>query len=244
MMHGGLVPRETAVAMCAAVELLHTATLLHDDVIDGGLVRRHRAALWRETGPAGAILLGDVLLTESLILVSETDGGAYVPTYLERIREICLAVVEEELGLRSGRQGREEWLRICRGKTGALFGLVAQVSAGPGSPAEEPLREAGYQVGIAYQVIDDLIDVVGDERVVGKTLGSDERRGLATLPGAGEDPAALAQSIVGDVSLEAMQALEPWPDLQEGLRTFLRDDLGTVLRSSLPPRTADGFRTA
>ena len=225
---GGCRP-STVEAICAAVEIVHTASLFHDDVIDGAPFRRARPTLWRESGSTAAVLVGDVLLCEAMALVVETEGGSCVPTFVEKVREVCRTEAEQELVLRRRRLDQSTCLAIARGKTGPLFALVALVCGGEDDVLRAALEEAGYRVGSAYQLADDLLDAFGDPDVAGKTLRTDRRRRkftLAQCPGDGGD----ARRLVAELCRSAARCLESWPSLQGGLRRYLAEDLQPVLR--------------
>ncbi len=175
------VPVETLQHVCAAVELTHTASLCHDDVIDNALVRRGQPALWRASSRSGAVLLGDLLLCEAMGLLTGTDGGRLVRPFLAKLRETCAAEAEQELRLRGREVGRDVCLRIARGKTGPLFAFVGLAAGGADAALSAALEEAGYRVGTAYQLADDLLDVEGCEEAAGKTLGTDVARRKFTL---------------------------------------------------------------
>ena len=167
---------QTLPIVCAATEMAHTASLCHDDVIDGGLIRRRQPALWRTTSPSGAVLIGDLLLCEAMDLLLDTEGGRHVAPFVAKIREVCAAEAEQELLFRGQQPEVETCLRLARGKTGALFAFVAGVCGGDDEPLASALEEAGYKLGTAYQLADDLLDVIGSEELTGKTLGTDARR--------------------------------------------------------------------
>ena len=192
---------------CAATEMVHTATLCHDDVIDGALIRRGRPTLWRETGPSCAVLVGDILLCEAIDLVSGADGDRYVKTFVAKTREVCTAEAEQELLLRGGPLDVETCLRIARGKTGPLFAFAARVCAGEDTSFAAALEEVGYMVGTAYQIADDVVDVSGEEMVSGKTLGTDSKRGKFTLAHLPQGGRRLALEHVSSLCVSAAERL-------------------------------------
>jgi geranylgeranyl pyrophosphate synthase len=214
---------------CAATELIHTASLCHDDVIDDGMVRRGRPALWREVGTSGAVLIGDLLFCASVQTVADAARGSYVCRFVQKVREMCAAEAEQELGLRGRSLDVSTCIRVARGKTGPLFAFVASCCGGDDRKLSEALEEAGYRVGTAYQLADDLLDVVGDESVAGKTLGSDRRRHKATLAMIGGDSAEVARVQVGEQFDAALECLRAWPAVREALATFLSEDVVPVL---------------
>lgn len=173
-----------AVPLAAAAELIHSATLLHDDVIDEGEERRNRPAsrvLW---GNLVSVLSGDLLLTRALSLVE----SAAVPGSMRDLLDTLERLIGGEVAQLHARDrddlGREGYLRIVSGKTASLFGFACR--SGARAAGREDLVEAagsfGEQVGVAFQVIDDVLDLAGDPREVGKRLGADLAEGKTTLP--------------------------------------------------------------
>jgi len=186
---GGLF-RETGAtlhAMATAVELLHTATLIHDDVVDQAELRRGRAALFSIVGNSIAVLVGDYLFAQAAVTASETNNLRIIRLFAEAVQRLCAGQIEE-----SSREGRERyWLdrgtyfRTIEAKTATLFVLGCEAGAilGEGEPeAVRALRRYGRALGMAFQVVDDILDLVGDEVALGKPVGSDLRQGVVTLP--------------------------------------------------------------
>ena len=211
-----------AARLCAAVEMVHTASLCHDDVIDNAPVRRSRPALWRRTSASGAVLIGDLLMCEAIDLLLEVEGGRYLAPFVSKLREVCATEAEQELRLRGQRLDEATCLRIARGKTGPLFAFLGRVCGGGHASLARALEEAGYRVGAAYQLADDLLDCVGDADIAGKTLGTDCSRRKFTLASQGgrrlrERMSELCRSAVTDLS--------PWPAAMEGLERFLEEDV-------------------
>jgi len=218
----------TIARICAATEMAHTARLCHDDVIDGGLVRRGRSALWRITSASGAVLIGDILLCEAMNIVCEAENGRYVMPFVQKLREVCAAEAEQELELRGRQLDEQTCLRLARGKTGPLFAFVALVCAGDDSALCETLEEAGYLIGAACQLADDLLDVAGDEAISGKTLGTDGKRGKFTLAQASQENHRLVKHHVSELCRSALDSLSMRPGHRRALAEFLRSDLGPV----------------
>ena len=171
--------------LAVAVELVHTATLLHDDVVDLGAVRRNVATARVVYGNAASIFAGDWLLVEALRRVRVAD----VPGALDRL----LGVIEEMIFAESlqlearGRLtgGRPEWLRVVEGKTAALFRWAMWAGARAGGLGEyecAALEAYGRHLGVAFQVIDDVLDFAGDPAVTGKALLTDLAEGKLTYP--------------------------------------------------------------
>ncbi len=176
--------REDAVELAAVVEMIHLATLAHDDVLDEAPERRGRASLWKLSGSQIAVLEGDFIFSRAFRLLNPQPFAIR-----ERIIEAVEEVLEGEL-LQESLRGRvpteEEYERVIRGKTGALIRAACAVGALCGDPdlPEDRLisiERAGLLLGMAYQMIDDLLDVFGDE-ALGKPRGIDQRGGWLTWP--------------------------------------------------------------
>ncbi len=176
---------DRAVLYAAVVEFIHTATLVHDDIIDDAELRRGRMAVHSRWGNDITVLLGDYLYIKSMAMALTHDT-------LDLVRLLCdvtLHMIEGELYQLTKNGDAEidedEHLDIIRRKTAYLFGGCAQIGGMLGkvsSDREQALREYGFNLGIAFQLIDDLFDFTGDAEAVGKPLGSDLREGKVTLP--------------------------------------------------------------
>ena len=181
---GGELP--AAIPYAVAAELTHSATLLHDDVIDDGPERRGRAASRVIWGNAVSVLSGDWLLTRALELVSAAPAqSAALPALLATMRRLVEGEVLQ-LSLRGTFAASErDYLDVVIGKTGSLFGWAAAAgawSAGLTGRIPEALVRFGEGVGIAFQLVDDALDYAADPHLLGKRLGTDLAEGKATLP--------------------------------------------------------------
>src|SRR5437667_7964578 len=176
---------DRAVLNASVVEFIHTATLVHDDIIDGADVRRGRLAVHSRWGNDITVLLGDYLYIKSMALALTQDA-------LDIIRLLCdvtLRMIEGEL-YQLTKNGdadisEEEHFDIIRRKTAYLFGGCAQTGGMLGKvPIErqEALREYGFNLGIAFQLVDDLLDFTGDTDALAKPVGGDLREAKMTLP--------------------------------------------------------------
>jgi octaprenyl-diphosphate synthase len=176
---------DRAVTYAAVVEFIHTATLVHDDIIDDSDLRRGRLAVHSRWGNDITVLLGDYLYIKSMALALTHDS-------LEVIRLLCdvtLRMIEGEL-YQLTKNGdahitEDEHFDIIRRKTAYLFGGCAQIGGmlgKIGSEREQALREYGFNLGVAFQIVDDLLDVTGDAEALGKPVGGDLREGKMTLP--------------------------------------------------------------
>ena len=224
---------ESVRAACAAAELVHTASLCHDDVVDNSLIRRSLPTLWRTTSPSGAILIGDLLLCEAMSLLVETEKGRYLPAFISMVTQVVQAEAEQELVWRGKRVDAETCLRLARGKTGPLFAFVARVCGGDEQALCAALEEAGYCVGAAYQLADDLLDLIGQEETAGKTLGTDHTREKWTLPEISQEGQRLTLERLCELCLSAVKSLEEYPKARQGLTEFLVEDVQPVLSRQL-----------
>ena len=162
------------VVPAVAVELVHLATLVHDDIVDGARVRRGRAAAWTEHGPEAASATGDYLFARAFAELS----AAAVPSDVAVLAEACLALARGEAMQRRQRYDPdtsiEAYVERCALKTGKLFEAACALSGGPGA--------YGLNLGIAFQIADDILDCAGDSVETGKVPGTDLRDGTPTLP--------------------------------------------------------------
>lgn len=176
---------DRAVLYASVVEFIHTATLVHDDIIDGADLRRGRAAVHSRWGNDITVLLGDYLYIKSMAMALTQDS-------LEIIRLLCdvtLRMIEGEL-YQLTKTGvvdiaEEEHFEIIRRKTAFLFGGCAQIGGmlgGVTPERETALREYGFNLGVAFQLVDDLLDYTADQEALGKPIGGDLREGKVTLP--------------------------------------------------------------
>lgn len=171
--------------LAVASELVHAATLLHDDVIDEGTERRGAPAARVIYGNSASVLAGDALFTEALRLVAR----ARCPGMLEELLAVIAEMVDAE-ALQLERRGRldlsrQAYLRVIRGKTAALFRWVLRAggaAAGLEGPQVDALGEAGASLGLAFQLVDDILDLSGDPTVTGKDAFADLRQGKVTWP--------------------------------------------------------------
>jgi heptaprenyl diphosphate synthase len=207
-------------AACAAIELIHSASLFHDDVVDGATLRRGQPTLWSKSSQNSAILFGDILLCEALRLLTDSAARALLVPFLDKVREVCLAEAEQELELRGEQCDEATCVRIARGKTGPLFAFVAQACAGKDQALADALEEAGYRIGTAYQLADDLLDEIGSEPKTGKTLGTDRLRRKYTLA-QGEGMAERVTLHIQDLCDSAVRLLMRWPKPHAGLLQYL-----------------------
>jgi octaprenyl-diphosphate synthase len=169
----------------AVVEMIHNATLVHDDVLDEAVVRRHVATVNAGWGNQTSILLGDYLFTHAFHLASTLDDARACRIIGEATNQVCegelLQITERgNLGLTE-----EAYLEIIDGKTAALTACCCRLGAlfsDAGPPVVERLSRYGRYLGLAFQIADDALDLVGDEHTTGKSLGTDLEQQKLTLP--------------------------------------------------------------
>lgn len=169
----------------AGVELLQTSTLLHDDVIDDSPLRRGKPSVNARWGNEIAVLMGDAILTQALRMFVLTDSLAVMDISAQQAREL----IEGEIYARDLRANPDfseaSYVDLIRRKTGALMALAAIVGSMLGNGDDDEtasMREYGYHLGMAFQIADDLLDVMGNPKIVGKPTGQDIRDGTVTLP--------------------------------------------------------------
>lgn len=177
-------PEDKLVTLGAAVELLHTATLVHDDLIDGSLLRRGMPTLNARWSPAATVLTGDFLFARAAKLAADTD---HLPL-MKLFAETLAVIVNGELTQMFSAHGvisRENYAQRIYAKTASLFEMTTRAAAMI-SPADELtieyIRKFGYETGMAFQIVDDILDFTGEQAAVGKPVGSDLLNGLVTLP--------------------------------------------------------------
>jgi geranylgeranyl pyrophosphate synthase len=172
------------ITLGAAVEMLHTATLVHDDLIDGSLLRRGIPTLNARWSPAATVLTGDFLFGRAAKLAAETD---YLPL-MKLFAETLTVIVNGELTQLFSARGvieRKNYYDRIYAKTASLFEMSA-VAAGMIGTEDETVRATlktfGYETGMAFQIMDDVLDFTGEQATIGKPVANDLRQGLITLP--------------------------------------------------------------
>ena len=188
--------------LAAAVEMLHAATLIHDDLVDVALLRRGRETL-HTVWPAGAaVLAGDYLLGQATLLIAELEHPRILKVFAQVLCTMCAgeirrmfvtrkkqshsrAAVEQTALGSTGQWGREDYYRSIDAKTASLFASAAEMAgilARAGEVQIAALRRFGRELGMAFQIVDDVLDFDSNETQLGKPAGSDLRQGLITLP--------------------------------------------------------------
>jgi octaprenyl-diphosphate synthase len=227
------IKEKTLINAAAAVDIIHGASLLHDDVIDGGILRRGAPTFWKKYGTNGAILFGDLLVFKGLHLLIEVDRLDLLQELIDMSSNVCRSEVEQELVLRGSPGTWEECEQIARAKTGSLFAFAAVAGAGDEPGQVEALREAGFILGTAYQLADDVLDASGNEEISGKTLGTDNQRGKTTAITATKNAPADPVNYIYGLLDRSAELLAPWPELFDAWTTFLNVTIKPVLSKHL-----------
>ena len=174
-----------AIDLASAVEMLHTATLVHDDLIDGSLVRRGAATLNAAWTPAATVLTGDYLFSVAAGLASSTNSVRVMSIFSDTLGVIVGGELQQQFTDFALRATRDDYYRRIYNKTASMFVLAGTATGVICDATDEQftaLHDYGRDLGIAFQVMDDVLDFTGEQSSVGKPVGSDLRRGLITLP--------------------------------------------------------------
>lgn len=174
-----------AIKLATSVEMIHTATLLHDDVIDGATLRRGLTTLNAKWGDTLSILSGDYLYSKAFCLLSELDHPKVLQLMSDTARLVCEGEVAQIQHQYDMNLTRSAYLKIIEWKTASLMGAAAAAGALLGGATDSQARRVGLfgtNFGLAFQILDDTEDLVGDQDAVGKSLGTDLALGQMTLP--------------------------------------------------------------
>ena len=171
--------------LAVIVELIHLATLVHDDIMDDAERRRSQPTINARWGNSLGVLLGDVLFAHALNLSTEFDDTTISRTIARTATEVCSGEMIQTQRRFDLQLSRADYFRIIEMKTGSLFACAAELGAvlsGASKNFVRQLRTYGEKIGTAYQIYDDCLDIAGNENETGKTLGTDLRKGKLTLP--------------------------------------------------------------
>ncbi|MFP3853811.1 MAG: polyprenyl synthetase family protein, partial [Anaerolineales bacterium] len=170
--------------LAAAIEMLHTATLVHDDLIDQASLRRGTPTLNAQWTPGATVLTGDYIFARAARLAARTGSLAVMESFAETLMTIVNGEITQLFG-EDGITTRDEYFERIYAKTASLFELSTR-GAGLLAAVDEDrlsrLEQFGYFLGVAFQIIDDVLDFVGDQERVGKPVAHDLRQGIVTLP--------------------------------------------------------------
>lgn len=205
------------VTLGAVVEMIHTATLVHDDVLDEASMRRHLATVNSRWDNEASVLLGDFLFTHSFYLASTLDTVLGCRWIGQATNTVCEGELRQKAARGNFHLDEDEYLSIIGGKTASLCGCSSKLGAhfaGADDSLTREMERYGYDLGIAFQIADDLLDVVGIEENTGKSLGTDLEQRIMTLPlihvmsSASEaDRQRLVSMLSGDVTQGALAPL-------------------------------------
>lgn len=249
---GGEV-RPELVRVAAVVELVHLATLVHDDIMDEADVRRSRRTAAREFGATAAVLLGDALFAHALHLATQFPTTEICAAVSESTRRVCAGEIVQTLRRGTTNVTRADYDRIVELKTAELFSVSCFLGARLGSFAPAYVAAAsrfGRHLGIAYQIYDDLVDFFGEETRIGKTLGTDLASGKLTLPLLllrerlpPAEAAALSAEIAGEhppqpaLRLEQMRELQVFASVTHAVTAELDGAVAALKAVPLEPPT-------
>ncbi len=176
---------EHHLSLAAVVEFIHTATLLHDDVVDESTLRRGRATANALFGNAASVLVGDFLYSRAFQMMVEAGDMRIMRTLADATNVIAEGEVLQLLNINDPDVTEARYLQVIRYKTAKLFeasARIAAILAGVDEACEEQCAEYGRRIGTAFQLIDDMLDYCGDTAEIGKNVGDDLREGKPTLP--------------------------------------------------------------
>jgi octaprenyl-diphosphate synthase len=171
--------------LAAVVEMIHTATLVHDDILDEALIRRHAATVNAEWGNEAAVLLGDYLFTHAFHLAASLESTLACRWIGHATNLVCEGEMQQVHNRGNFDLDEDAYFAIIRGKTAELTAVSCRLGAhyaGAPDATVRALEEYGRDLGVAFQIADDVLDIWGDERTTGKSLGTDLEKQKLTLP--------------------------------------------------------------
>lgn len=186
LLAGGMLDAddESILNLAAAVELLHTATLVHDDLIDGAMLRRGIPTLNARWSAAATVLAGDYIFAQAAGRAASTEKVELMKIFSETLATIVGGEITQLFDSR-GKASRDEYYKRIYAKTASLF-RASTLCAALVSPEDKTIVDQmeafGYEIGMAFQIVDDILDFTGEQTTVGKPVASDLRMGLVTLP--------------------------------------------------------------
>jgi geranylgeranyl pyrophosphate synthase len=172
------------VTLAAAIESLHTATLVHDDLIDGAMIRRGIPTLNAQWSPAATVLTGDFIFAKAAKLAADTGSVEVMRIFADTLATIVNGEITQLFSSRWV-ANREDYYRRIYAKTASLFEASSTTAAKLSNANDEVVsyvKKYGYEIGMAFQIIDDILDFTSEQTTMGKPVASDLRQGLITLP--------------------------------------------------------------
>ncbi len=176
---------ERALSLAAAIELLHTATLIHDDLIDSAPIRRNAPTLNAVWNPTVAVLTGDLVFAWAARLATENGDIPLIRRFTETLETVCSGEIRQSFKDHGTVPTRKDYYERIEAKTASLFALATEIGprlANAPRADVDAMQRFGKALGLAFQIADDILDLTGDEAQLGKPNGSDLRRGTVTLP--------------------------------------------------------------
>ena len=176
---------EHLLTMATAVEVMHTATLVHDDAIDNSAVRRSRPTVYSLWGAEKAVLLGDYMFAEAGALTATTGNLRAIKLFAATLKTISSGEIMQAYNAFNLKQDRAQYIQRVAMKTASLFRLSTESGSALSQAPEEAIQilvEYAHNLGIAFQIVDDILDYAGTEEELGKPVGSDLAQGTLTLP--------------------------------------------------------------
>ena len=173
------------IALAAIIEFIHTATLLHDDVVDASLLRRGKATVNQRWGNEASVLVGDFLYSRAFQIMVEVGSMEIMGIMADATNTIAEGEVQQLINRRDPETTEQRYLQVIHNKTAKLFEAAAQlgaVVAGQDQQTEQAMAMYGRHLGIAYQLIDDVLDYSASSDALGKNIGADLAEGKPTLP--------------------------------------------------------------
>jgi geranylgeranyl pyrophosphate synthase len=222
-MNGG-AGRENSIAASAILELVHIATLIHDDTIDGSLLRRGKATVNSRWNEAVSIIMGDYVYSKAFKVLAELRMFDAMEILARTTHQMTIGEMEQIERKHKSETTEEDYMRVIDKKTASLISAACEMGASiAGADAESvaTCAEFGRNVGLAFQIMDDILDFVGDEKTLGKPRCSDVRGGDMTLP------LIAAMRDAPESAAKSMRALSSSPDLEDGA---LADLVGLIER--------------
>lgn len=221
------------VRLGAIIELVHLATLVHDDILDEADTRHRQQTAAKKFGPAAAVLIGDVLFSHALKLAAEFETTEVCRVVAQATARVCAGEIAQTYQRGEVNYSRDFYFRVIQLKTAELFEIACALGAkvaGYPEAFSEAAGRFGRHLGIAYQIFDDLVDLYAEESMIGKTLGTDLQKGKFTLPllllleklAPDERDDLLARFKAGDSSVAAdfTQRLYDFPIFAEVVEVF------------------------
>jgi len=225
--------QQDLVALGAVIELVHLATLVHDDILDEADTRHRQETAASKFGPAAAVLIGDVLFSHALKLASDFETSEVCRSVAQATARVCAGEISQTYQRGEVNYDRKHYFRVIELKTAELFDVSCRLGARIAGYSEAFSQAAGTfgrHLGTAYQIFDDLVDLYADESMIGKTLGTDLDKGKFTLPllilleklPAAESEALMARFKAGDKSVadDFTRRLHDFPIFEEVTATF------------------------